>query len=79
MREITMEEVGQISGADAGDYAGAVVGAVCGALTRGVGAATVCAVAGVATSDLIDAIGNADWSHAPDAGSYYNNMPPGMQ
>ena len=76
MRQLSKEQVELISGASFGDYVGAIVGAVCGALTRGVGGATVCAVAGVATTDLVDNLADAQ---APDMGDYYNNMPPGMQ
>lgn len=75
MREMTNEEMSQVSGAGFADYFGAVVGAVCAAFTRGVGGATTCAVAGVAATDLA----NADWSKAPDMGSYSNNMPAGVQ
>lgn len=38
-----------------GQYTGAVTGAICGALTRGVGGAAACAVAGMAVGDLVDA------------------------
>ncbi len=79
MREMTKEEMSQVSGAGFSDYVGAVVGAVCAAFTRGVGGATTCAVAGVAATDLANAAGSADWSKAPDMGSYSNNMPAGMQ
>lgn len=76
MRQMSMEEINSVSGGSFGDYVGAVVGAICGALTRGVGGATVCAVAGVAATDLVD---NADFSQGVDAVDYYNSLPPGVQ
>lgn len=79
MRDITMNEIDHVAGGSLANYLGGVIGAVCGAVTRGAGGAAACAVVGTAVTDLANGLGQLDWSGAPDAGDYYNNMPAGMQ
>lgn len=73
MRVLESSEMDSVSGGDLAGLAGSLVSAVCGALSKGIGGAVGCTVAGEATTQLLNSAGDWDGAGNPPGGGDYSN------